>query len=220
MVRNLRSRIGCAAVALLVCGVAAPARADMGVPMLAYVWPLSWVLLLPIILTEAVIAWRFLHVPFWTGLKIAGWSNLLSTVVGIPVTWVLLLILEIVVGGALGWALNWAGATTLSRVIATVLTAPWLLPQYPERSSEFLIAGLLLCLPLFLMSVWCEGTFARRFLASAERTQAVAWAWRANSVSYVFVVGALVVFLLQSLAFERKHPAKPWPPVKARHVSR
>jgi hypothetical protein len=40
-----------AALVLLTC--ARPAHANVGVPMLAYVWPWAWALLAPIILIEA-----------------------------------------------------------------------------------------------------------------------------------------------------------------------
>jgi hypothetical protein len=54
------------AVGFLLVGIALPcaARADVGLPMLALVWPAAWLLLLVIIAVEGWFARRMLELPW------------------------------------------------------------------------------------------------------------------------------------------------------------
>src|SRR5437899_357804 len=80
-------------IALLLL-LASPAHADAGVPMLLVIWPASWVLLLLIIPLEAAVGVRAPGGSFRHRLKMAAAANLVSTVVGIPLTWGVLVALQ------------------------------------------------------------------------------------------------------------------------------
>ena len=92
----LKVHIYCLIAALAIMLIAAtPAQANAGIPMLLLVWPAMWLLLLPIIVLEAAAATKILHVDFLQGVQIAGVANLVSTLVGIPITWLLLFIAQL-----------------------------------------------------------------------------------------------------------------------------
>ncbi len=82
-----------AIVALLV--VPANAYADAGVPMLALMAVPMWASLLVIIPLEALVATRGLGTSWGRSLKVAAVANLGSTVVGVPLTWLVLAAAEI-----------------------------------------------------------------------------------------------------------------------------
>src|SRR5260370_1208577 len=86
-----------AGVALALCP--STVLADVGLPMLVFVWPASWILLVPIVLVEAVIARRILALPPARCLKISFVANLVSTMVGIPLAWLAALLLELLLAG-------------------------------------------------------------------------------------------------------------------------
>jgi len=79
------------AMALLLLS-AAPVYANTGLPMLAVMWPPMFLALVPVVVIESVVLWRLAEV----GLRQAAWAcsvaNLASTVVGVPITWLLCLL--------------------------------------------------------------------------------------------------------------------------------
>ncbi len=73
-----------------------PVSADAGVPMLWLVWPAAWMMLVPIIALEAVVARRVLTTGWAESLKVSTVANVVSTLAGIPLTWLALLLIEFV----------------------------------------------------------------------------------------------------------------------------
>lgn len=99
--------------------------ADVGLPMLAIVWPLSWVAFVPIVAIEAIVARRVVQLQWGKAATSSFVANLVSTIAGIPITWVLLVAIEIAMtcgGRAYGLA------TPFTKVLAVTLQAPWLIP--------------------------------------------------------------------------------------------
>ncbi len=195
--------------ALLLAG--SPAQANAGLPMLFLVWPAMWALLVPIILLEALVATRILHIGFLQATQIAGVANVLSTFVGIPITWILLLIVEMNVGKG-------GGVYGLDRlpgkILSVTLQSPWLLP-YKEK---WIIpaAELFLCIPFFFMSVLTEFISAKWFVQGKLPIQSLLdWAWLANALSYSIIAGIVVYMLLRALdprVSNKKYTAgeQPW----------
>src|SRR2546422_1959464 len=86
-----RRQIGPAPVTLLLLALilllAPPAFANVGVPILSLVWPVAWLLLLVIIPIEASVAQRVLGTDPARSIELAVRANLVSTALGIPLTW-------------------------------------------------------------------------------------------------------------------------------------
>lgn len=170
------------------------ALANAGVPMLAVVWPSSWVLFIPVCLVEAAVAHRIMHLPVVESVKLAVIANAWSTFVGIPVTWLALFLVELVGGAAValtGVELGPAG------MILAPLGAPWLGPG--ARQWHVYGAAALLCIPFMLVSIHVERWSASKRVP-AERARR--WARAANTVTYlpiiVTLVGLAVSHCLQS----------------------
>jgi hypothetical protein len=109
----------------LICALAVPAKGDIGLPMLFVTWPEMLVALIPIVFIEAWVLRASLGLPTSQTLRLSLLSNLASTVIGIPVAWVVLVLLEIPAGTALGLDTPWR------RIYAVTVQAPWLIP-YPD----------------------------------------------------------------------------------------
>jgi hypothetical protein len=181
----MRSRIMLVCIAVLATmALVTPATADAGAPMLALVWPCAWVLLIPIILVEALVAVRVLRVTFPAGLKIAGIANLVSTFVGMPLTWVLLVLVQMSTGGGGAFGTH----TLPQKILAVTWQSPWLIANESELYFRAPAAAAFLCIPFFFMSVWVENFVARRSFAKEERPNVLRWAWRANLLSYGLVI--------------------------------
>jgi len=169
------------------------AFADMGVPMLVFIWPASWILFVPIALVEAAVAFRVLALPFKRCLLISFVANLVSTLLGIPLTWLAVAILEVLLAG-LGLGLNALSRGYIPEDIAgmlAILSPAWLGPG-DQGPWVFTLASLVLCIPFFFASVYCERWVAKKMVLPALHEGVRHWSWRANLITY----SAIAVLLL------------------------
>jgi hypothetical protein len=165
------------------------ARADAGIPMLLFVWPAAWILLVPVILIEALVARRVLALPFRRSLRISTVANLWSTFLGIPLTWLAMLAFEYAIGG-IATALN---IGDIGPVGFLPFSAAWIGPV--GRPDAWLVpaAALVLCVPFFFMSVWVEYRVVRRSFPEEEWPSVKKWSWTAHSFTYAAIAVALGV---------------------------
>jgi hypothetical protein len=182
----------------------APAQANMGVPMLAVVWPLSWAAFLPIVLIEAYMALRMFGLRFGDAFKLAAKANAWSTLAGIPATW-LLLALYGFLGGPLFEALRPISQPAAYVVILPVLIA-W---PFGSRPSTIYLAAAGLCVPFYLMSVWVEARSARSRLPAPDAKR---WARWANAVTYGLSIVVLAIAALNAAASSSRDDWQRSPP--------
>jgi len=193
---------------MLVAGVALPAHADVGVPMLAVMWPAAWLLLLVIVPVEGYFARRILSLDWRAALGLSLRANLVSTLVGIPLTWFVLLLVEFGTGYAV-YLLKVDEASVPSvvqRAVAITVLAPWLGPG--DWLSAWIVpaAAAYLCIPFFFASVLIENRVALRRLGPLEAPRVRKWSWYANGFSYSIIFACLVAWAINS-AFSR-HDAR------------
>ena len=158
--------------AILVCGTIAfavalgplPALANIGLPMVAVFLPPAWFALVPIIAIESAYGvWRFRIAtgPTWAAVATA---NCISTLIGLPVTWVVLALGQLVL---FGWLPEFSMALPLG--VLTVVGAPWLGPGAEKSPWMVPLASAVLTVPFYAMSVACEYLVVRRFMPDLSR---------------------------------------------------
>jgi hypothetical protein len=178
-----------AVVGLLVLFFPAEARANAGVPMLVLVWPASWIAFVPIVLIEAFVARHVLALSVKECLRLSVVANLWSTLLGIPLAWLAMFVVEMGVGALI------VGAKIDVGAVGTALLAPfmvaWIGPE-PVR-WQMAAAAAALCIPFAAASIWVEAWSARRRV-SAERART--WARRANLTTYGLAFVALALTAL------------------------
>ncbi len=189
-------RIGIVAGVLLAVLWPSNARADAGYPMILAIWPTALGLLIPVVMVEALIAQRVFKRGFLHGLKLSAAANVVSTIIGIPLTWYLLALAE-------NEFLAWFAPSTSENatLVALTLGSPWLMPMDLDRDLPWMIpaAGLSLCVPFYFISVLCEALAARRLVGWSQRGDVWRWAWIANALSYLLLVGCLGIRLYIAL---------------------
>jgi hypothetical protein len=79
---------------LVALAASSPAWANAGIPMLALSWPIQWLAFIPVVAGEAAIAAKPLHLPYRATLKPVAIANLWSTLIGVPIAWFSMLLLE------------------------------------------------------------------------------------------------------------------------------
>jgi hypothetical protein len=104
------------------------AHADIGVPMIFVTLPSMVIALLPVIAAETFVLGRRLGVAPVSVLKAVASANIVSTLFGIPVTWLMLVLVQLVTGGGSAYGI----ATTKQRFLAVTWQAPWLIPYEQE----------------------------------------------------------------------------------------
>lgn len=161
--------------------------ANLGIPLIGAAISLGWFTVIPVAILETVLArnllrWHFLFALWWVTL-----ANLFTMLLGIPLTWLLVVLLSAITGGG----------SRGDGSIADFLRSPaWLGPGYEHDLAWAAPLGLIvLCVPFFLMSWWLEYLFLRNFAADGTkdgRTLLWNFAWKANLLSYSFLVVLLI----------------------------
>jgi hypothetical protein len=189
--------------------------ADAGVPMIFITLPGMIVLLFPIIAAEMVVIVRRTSVPRTKALWTTAVANLVSTIVGVPLTWGVLFLCEMGLWTTLAHTATFGNSSwnsPISRVVGTVLSAPWIAPVGDSGSWAVPLATLALLIPFFFVSVWVERRVMEHFINVTTATdvqhdevneKVLRNAVReANLVSYGFLVAFATVWLLWG-AFHR-----------------
>lgn len=152
--------------------------------MLAVVWPFMWLAFLPVVVIESFVAVKSLGLRFRRAIVVTAAANAVSTLVGIPVTWFVLVVLELIITNGGQWQ---PIDTPIQATLAIVQQAAWLCPY--EEALDWMIpaAAVVLCIPFYFVSVWIEYLVARYMVANARR-QVLRFSWWANSWSYLGIV--------------------------------
>jgi ankyrin repeat protein len=149
--------------------------ADIGLPMVALYLPFAWFSLLPIILIEAAYGARRYNLPFRRAFLAEASANCLSTVIGIPATWLALVLLQFV-------------------TIPSGTGPAWLLPDPSWWTVAAAIA--VLTIVFYFMSVATEGLVVARFFREVPRKAIRRWMLQANGITYVLLLVLILAGLL------------------------
>ena len=109
---------------ILLC-IPGVASANAGVPMIFLAMPVLGLSIIPIIIIEAMFLGKKLELTTSSAFKTTTISNLVSTIIGIPLTWLLLVLIQMFAGGGGSFGLD----TMLGKVLFFTLQAAWLLPH-------------------------------------------------------------------------------------------
>jgi hypothetical protein len=161
--------------------------ANIGIPMICVYWPSAWIAFVPVVLIESWVGVHLLQKPVAACLKAAFISNLVSTLIGIPITWFVLAMVEATFFGG-----NFGVETWSAKLFAVTLQAPWLVPYEDDLYWMIPAAALVLSIPFYAMSVLTEGPVACWYLSDVPRRVIFRWASWANLASYSFLLWLVV----------------------------
>jgi hypothetical protein len=192
----------CVLAILLLLMVPSIALANIGLPMLAVVWPLSVPAIIPVIALESWMVHRALNVDRRIAFTQMAKANILSTVVGIPLAWVASVVIEFFLVFLVTSPVNSHSYPPdfVGKVGGVVLTAPWLGPF--ENGGHWIVpvATTVLLIPFFFASYWVETWYVALALSPNAPEQARRAIWNANLVSYMVIFCACIVWLVYGLA--------------------
>lgn len=172
---------------LLVGTMLSEVCANMGLPMLALAWPVFWVGLLPITLIEWWVMKKEINYQPTNrlGLEIF-YANFLSTLFGIPITWLIMVVIQLFIVPGGGGTFPELAGTSWPYVLGVTLQSAWLIPYESQFYWMVPVAFMVLLIPFFFASYWIEGSFiAKRIGKDFESRQALRRAtFKANRFSY------------------------------------
>lgn len=176
-----------------------PIIANAGVPMIFLQMPAMLIALIPVIIIELLIAKHLTRLD-WKKVSLGvTTANIISTIIGIPLSWGIMLGLELLTTGG--------GVYTgpLEKVAAVTLQAAWLIPYENDLFWMIPTAMVVLLIPAFLISVWMERLVCFRFWKSIERVSVKRAVWIFNAISYGILMVCVFVWLSISIALEKSN---------------
>ncbi|MES9970698.1 MAG: hypothetical protein ABW092_11750 [Candidatus Thiodiazotropha sp.] len=151
--------------------------------MIFLIMPALGLSIIPIILLEALYLGRRLGLKAARAAKTATISNLVSTLAGVPLTWLLLVVLQIVTGGGRAFGLD----TVLGKVLAVTFQAAWLIPYESDLYWMIPAAGLVLLVPFFFVSWWSEYWVSKKILEDHPAQRVKLTVRNANLMTYALL---------------------------------
>ncbi len=157
--------------------------ANAGVPMIALELPVMVIALIPIILLEAAIYTKFASVSWNLAWRGSGLANLVSTFVGIPIAWFVLVALQIVSEGGHLVGLK----TPLGRLTAVILQSAWLGPSEKDLGWMIPAAACVSLIPFLIVTIVIERWILYRYWPEPNRLLLVRHVTVANMASYTLL---------------------------------
>lgn len=182
-------------VAVAIFSLPGTAHANAGLPMIFVTFPYLAMGFVPVVLVEGTIVQQRIRGErrrLWKSVIV---GNLLSTVIGVPITWLILLALQAVTGGGRAYGTD----TLLQKLLAVSWQAPWLIPYENHLPWMIHAATLVLLAPFFAVSVWLEFNVHKRMLDSADLNVLRQTTIMANLTSYGLLTLLPLVNLIRAL---------------------
>jgi len=174
--------------AQVVVGFPTFASANAGIPLVAFVWPVAWLILLPVILIEAWAARHVLKLSWRQALRMSAYANVISTLIGIPITCAMEL--------GIAALLDTVRVSSDFRSFLPLIVL-WIRPAY---MWERWVAVAALCPPFWAVSAWIEAAAARRWWTrnqiAEKRGQVIRWSLIANAITYGAVTAAFAAAVI------------------------
>jgi hypothetical protein len=184
--RERAKPIGLITIGLIMLLIPSPACADAGLPMVAVFLPSAWLLLIPIILIESWYGTARCRVPFKRSLLAQTAANALSTIIGLPITWGIVLLSGVLVLGPVIQRVPWLAIPLFP--LELLAGSAWLGPGVGDHWWSVPLSVGLLCVPFFAMSVAAEGFVVRRFFPTMTREVIRHWVLRSNLITYALLI--------------------------------
>ena len=169
-------------------------HANAGVPMIAIVFPEMILSLVPVILIEIAVLIKRLKINKQKTVLAVVAGNLYSTLFGISLTWIILVVIQVITGGDRG---IYNIGILLRNILSVTWQAPWLMPSN-DLHWQIPAAALFLLIPFFfaswLMETWLEMIILKKEISDKKYFKRSVFF--ANLFSYLFLAAASVVFLI------------------------
>jgi hypothetical protein len=168
--------------------------ANIGIPMIFPQFVLMVLAFGPVVLLESALLRRPLSLSRLSALKGAAVANLWTTLLGVPLAWLVMLIIGIVSTGGYALGLD----SPAKALVAVTLQAAWLIPYEEHLFWMIPAAATVLLIPCFVISVFIERWVLQRRWKATDSTLVRSAVLRANIWSYMLLLAAGSIWLIVS----------------------
>lgn len=157
--------------------------ANAGLPMIGVQMNILMAALIPVVLCEAFVFRSRLSRTTLQSLWGSLIANLISTFIGVPIAWMVMVLTEISIG-YVAWGLD----TPLKRIAAVTIQAPWLVPY--EEAIYWMVptASLVLMFPFMFVSAVVESLVLYQLWPDMPRRDVRKSVYLANALTYAFLI--------------------------------
>jgi hypothetical protein len=182
------------------------AYADAGIPMLPFAFPVILVFFLPVIAIEATYIRLRLHTKWRNTIAATTKANLITLLLGFPLSWLIFLVLEVILWLALTFSgieshVHWTLSTRVTDFLIVVTSAAWMGPI--EDKWAVPVAYVVLLIPSFILSGYVESRLLDRRGWLEYEGRSARTVWQANVLSYLFLGAVGSLALVKALAHFR-----------------
>ena len=168
-----------------------PVLANIGVPMIFLTLPPMVVLLVPVIFLEILASRKLIkneeRKNVWRDIVNA---NVYSTLIGWPVAWVIMVLVQLFSGGGGMYGLD----SPMGVFLSVTLQAPWLIPYSTELYWMIPVAMGVLLVPFFFVSVFVEWAYLRKIWIKEEKKDIIRFSWKSHVYSYAFLILVVIAY--------------------------
>jgi hypothetical protein len=189
------------AVTMAVVLLAPAAEANMGVPIIGVTLPGMVIALLPIIAVETYVLIERLGLSLWKSVELASVGNLASTIIGLPVTWLILALLLSTATGGVARDIS----TARGKFLTVTLDAPWIAP-YETKDMHWMVpaACLTMLVPFFFASWLIEYEVGLWFVDRGKASGLSDAVLIGNLITYGIIAGLVGLVTLLEYRSSRK----------------
>ena len=159
-----------------------PSLANAGIPLIAVFLPPLWLALPLVIVVEGIVLSRSLDVSFWRAMPSVAVGNIASTIGGIPLLWIVLVLMQVL----------------LPPIGVPFPAIAWLIPYEHDLWWMLPAALVVFAFPCFLVSIAIEAPINRLGLSNL-RSKLI---WRATLVANAYSYSLLALLIGVLFAFK------------------
>jgi hypothetical protein len=182
---------------LLIIFLPTNADANAGLPMISYGFPFMIILFLPVLLIEILIYRIKLDKSFLDAFKVAGIANIYTTLIGYPISWLFLLLYQMLTSGIIEGLrfiipMDLFINESLSFIILPFIMPAWLgyFKNFPNDLA-ICLAGMAGLLPAYWITVQSEQNILRKYWGNDEKINRICIL--ANRISYLFLYFIVII---------------------------
>jgi hypothetical protein len=170
--------------------------ANVGIPIIAIGETFMVLLLIPVILIEFFVYYKKLNKDVISSLKVAAIANISTTVIGYPLSWILLLFYQILMSlflVSVGRLIPDIEKVSFPEVLIILVTPAWIAPyeNYPINLM-ICLAGIVGLIPAYYITLWFEYPILKKFWGNDENIKS--GCVLANRLSYSLLL-LILIFL-------------------------
>ncbi|OGF46446.1 MAG: hypothetical protein A2231_12790 [Candidatus Firestonebacteria bacterium RIFOXYA2_FULL_40_8] len=156
------------------------AHADVGVPMIFLTFPAMLIALIPVIIIEAIVFTKILKIKFRATVLPSAFANIVSTIIGIPLSWLLMVEIQMNSGGGGAYGLY----TIWRKVISVTWQAAWLIPYEGDLWWMVPIAAAVGLIPAYFLSILIEYFIVKMFFKKKNKVKVKQSIVKGNLLTY------------------------------------